>query len=169
MAANFYPMSEGQFGSWKDTAMPIVATSSREDNDKSRPTSTAAGGFQTFLKAMGGNLSSERKRDLYYGKPPKNAYFGFNTDIAHIHEFKMSPEKKAQLYGIGQRKATPTTPGELLELDLETTSAKDLAHKLAEETNLTLKEAKVVVGEWMRANGLTEANVPGLGKEIVAG
>lgn len=118
------------------------------------------------VSALDGNMSKERRGELYFGKPPKTAYFGFNRkDIKNIHDLTMSEEQKNRLYGIGR--GQEDSVGDVVSARLGTDSRSDLVRELADNTTLTRRDAEQLVDMWMLRNDLTEVDDPKLGKIIV--
>jgi len=111
-------------------------------------------------KALGG-MSRERRNEVYFGKPPRNAYFGFDRDLAHVHDIRMSPERISQLYGL--------PVGRKDELALEALHA-DSRQGLIEElvkAGLTRAAAEETVRSLIRRGALIEVNDPDLGKILI--
>lgn len=133
------------------------------DSEKSNPQEKLKG----VANAIGG-MTKMRRKEIYFGSPPKDAYMGFDVDIKHIHDLRMSDEQKHRLYGIKSRARKETTPsvGELTNIRLENDSKADLIREIAESSNLTRKDAEQVVELWMLRNDLVEENGP-FGKIIV--
>lgn len=121
--------------------------------------------LKNMAHAIGGGLSKERKKEMYFGKPPKGAYFGPKKDLAHIHDLTMSEETKKRLYGIGGGKENSV--GEVVEARLGNDSKSDLVRELADQTALTRKQAEEIVERWMLRNNLVEVDDKVLGKIIV--
>ena len=119
------------------------------------------------VNAIGVNMPKKRKNDLYFGKPPKDAYMGMNRgrDLSNIHDLTMSESQKNRLYGIGQKTGVKDV-GEFTNVRLETDSRSDLIRELCENSNMTRTEATMFVEKWMTANNLVEEDGP-FGKVIV--
>ena len=121
--------------------------------------------LKQFAGAMGGNFTKERRNELYFGNVPKGAYPPGTRDLEHIHDLRMSPERKKQLYGIGGGNVQDT--GDFIESRLETDSRSGLIRELVENTSMTRGEAEGLVSRWMQANDLEEVDDSVLGKIIV--
>ena len=123
--------------------------------------------IENMSRMMGAGFNKKRKDELYFGKPPKDAYMGMNKgrDLEHIHDLQLSPERKEQLYGI--KGSNVKDAGDLAEFRLSTDSKSDLIRELADNTTMTRREAEAMVDTWMAHNDLVEVNDPDLGKIIV--
>lgn len=122
--------------------------------------------LKTMSKAVGGNLTKERRNQLYFGKPPKGSYYGMEgRDLTHIHDLMLSDSAKRRLYGLGGGRQETT--GEIVEARLGTDSKADLVRELADNTSLTRKQAEDIVERWMLRNDLVERVDETLGRIIV--
>lgn len=136
------------------------------DNEGTRAGSSPIEKVSKVVNAIGMNMPKKRREELYTGKPPKNAYFGFNDkDLSHIHDLTMSEETKRKLYGLGRGREK--TVGAVVESRLSTDSRSDLIRELCEQSAMTRTQAEQLVNLWMARNGLVEVNDPTLGKMIV--
>ena len=110
------------------------------------------------LKMLGGNMTKERRREMYFGRPPKGIY-PTNRDAEHIHDLRFSPKQISEMYGIPQKEELAL---EALHSDSRSVWVKELM-----DAGLDRRAAEQTINSLVERGVVEEIDEPDLGKVLI--
>jgi len=114
--------------------------------------------LKSVAKIFGGNMSKERRSEVYFGRPPKGLY-PTNRDLEHIHDIRFTPGQISKLYGLPQKEEMAL---EALHSDSRSTWVKELI-----DAGLDRRAAEQTIDSLIARGVVEEVSDPDLGTVLI--